>query len=100
MEGYWPSLEVVRQLVRIGAGDVESNLRVAQTDPFRPNDSRVFGGNLGPLDSRTGYRFHGGSQQPVLVCEAQGPRIPDGGIHDHPGLYRRRENHPTASLTH
>ncbi len=30
------------------------------------------------------------------VCDGHGPRIPDGGIHDHLALLRRRENYPTV----
>jgi hypothetical protein len=56
--------------------------------------------NLGQLDSRPDDRLHGGSQQPVLSREAQGARVPDGGINDQHALLRCREAHPAVLLTH
>jgi hypothetical protein len=101
MEGCGGSPETVRQLVRVGAGDAWPNRGDARTNgPSRADDRRAFGGNPGPLDSRSDHRLHGGTQQPVLGCEAQGPRISDSGIHDHHALLRRRETHPTVPLTH
>ena len=100
MEGCGRSQEAVRELVRVGPGDEGTNREVARTDgPCRSDDRRALGGNLGPLDSRADDGLHGGTQQPVLGCEAQGPRVSDGRIHDHCALLRRRETHPTVLLT-
>jgi len=91
MEGCGRSQEAVRELVRVGPGDEGTNRGVARTDgPCRPDDRRALGGYSGPLDSRSDDGLHGGTQQPVLGCEAQGPRVPVGGIHDHHALLRRR----------
>jgi hypothetical protein len=60
----------------------------------------AFGVNLGPLDSRTDYRLHGGAQQPVLGREVKGLWLPDGGVHDRQALLRRRQTDPTVLLTH
>ena len=91
MEGCGRSQEAVRELVRVGPGDEGTNRGVARADgPSRSDDRRALGGNLGPLDSRADDRLHGGTQQPVLGCGAQGPRVSACGIHDHHALLRRR----------
>ncbi len=100
-EGCRGGQETVSKLVRLGAGDKGANRRTARADgPSCPDDRGALGGNLGPLDSRSDDRLHGGSQQLVLSCEAQSPRAPDGGIHDRHALLRRRETHPPVLLTH
>jgi hypothetical protein len=94
------SQETVSKLERLGAGDEGANRRTARADgPSCPDGRRAFGGNLGPLDSRSDDRLHGGSQQLVLSREAQSPRVPDGGIHDRHALLRRRETYPPVLLT-
>ena len=101
MEGCGRSQKAVRELVRVGPGDEGKNRGVARTDgPCRPVDRRALGGYSGSLDSRSDDGFHGGTQQPVLGCEAQGPRVSVSRIHDHCALLRRRETHPTVLLTH
>ncbi len=91
MEGCGRSQEAVRKLVRMGPGDEGTNRGVARTDgPCRPDDRRALGGYSGPLDSRSDDGLHGGTQQPVLSCEAQSPRVSVCGIHDHHALLRRR----------
>jgi len=52
------------------------------------------------LDSRSDHRLYGGSQQPVLGREAQGPLVSDGGIHDRHALLRRRDTHHAILLKH
>ncbi len=100
-EGCRGGQEAVPKRVRLGAGDAGANRRTARADgPSCPDGRRAFGGNLGPLDSRSDDRLHGGSQQLVLSREAQSPRVPDGGIHDRHALLRRRETHPPVLLTH
>ena len=100
-EGCRGGQEAVPKLVRLGAGDEGTNRRTARADgPSRPDGRGALGGNLGPLDSRSDDRLHGGSQQLVLSREAQSPRVPDGRIHYRHTLLRRRETHPTVPLTH
>ena len=85
------SQEAVRELVRVGLGDAGADRGVARADgPCRPDDRRAPGGYSGQLDSRSDDGFHGGTQQPVLSREAQGARVPDGGVHDQHALLRRR----------
>ena len=101
MEGRRGRQENVRELVRLGEGDEGAGRGVARAHGASgPDGRRAFGGNLGPLDSRPDDRLHGGTQQPVLSREAQGARVPDGGIHDNHALLRRRETYPTVLLTH
>ena len=89
------------ELVSLGARDAGPNRRTARADgPSCPDGRRALGGNLGPLDSRSDDRLHGGSQQLVLSREAHSPRVPDGGIHDRHALLRRWETHPTVLLSH
>jgi len=91
MEGCGRSQEAVRELVRVGPGDEGGDRGVARADgPRRSDDRRALGGYSGPLDSRADDGLHGGTQQPVLGCEAQGPRVSVGRIHDHHALLRRR----------
>ena len=91
----------VRELVRLGEGDERAGRGVARTHGASgPDGRRAFGGNLGTLDSRPDDRLHGGTQQPVLSREAQGARVPDGGVHDQHDLPRCRETYPTVLLTH
>ena len=100
-EGRRGGQEAVPKLVRLGAGDAGANRRTPRADGSSgPNGRGSFGGNLGPLDSRSDDRLHGGSQQLVLSREAQSSRVPDGGIHDRHALLRRRETHPPVLLTH
>jgi hypothetical protein len=74
---------------------------VARTDgPSYPDDRRALGRNPGLLDPRADDYLNGWNQQPVLGYEAEGPRIPGGGIHDHHALLRHRETGPTVPLTH
>lgn len=88
-------------MVRLGARDAGPKRRTARADgPSCPDDRRALGGNLGPLDSRTDDRLHGGFQQPVLGREAKGSWLPDGGEHDRHALLRRLETHPTELLLH
>ena len=101
MEGCGRSQKAVRELVRVGPSDEGTNRGVARTDgPCRPDNRRALGGYSGPLDSRADDGLHGGTQQPVLSCDAQGPRVSIGRIHDNHALLRRRETHPTVLLTH
>jgi hypothetical protein len=65
-----------------------------------PDDRRALVGSIEPMDSRADDRIHGGTQQPVLGCEAQSSPVSDSGIHDHHGLLRRRETHPAVPLTY
>ena len=91
MERCGRSQEAVRELVRVGPGDEGANRGVARADgPCRTDDRRALGGYFGPLDSRADDGLHGGTQQPVLSCEAQGPRVSVGRIHDNHALLRRR----------
>ncbi len=100
-EGCRGGQETVSKLVRLGAGDAWANRRTARADgPSCPDGRRAFGGNLGPLDSRSDDRLHGGSQQLGLNREAQSPRVPNGGIHDRHALLRRWKTHPPVLLTH
>ena len=100
-DGYGGSQEAVRELVPVGPGHEGADRGVARAGgPCRPNDRRALGGHSGPLDSRSDDGLHGGTQQPVLGCEAQGPRVSVGRIHDNHALLRRRETHPTVMLTH
>ena len=101
MEGCGRSQEAVRELVRVGPSDAGADRGVARAHGASgPDDRRAHGGNLGPLDSRPDDRLHGGTQQPVLSREAQGARVPDGGVHDQHALLRCRETYPTVLLTH
>ena len=101
MEGCGRSQKAVRELVRVGPSDEGTNRGVARTDgPCRPDNRRELGGYSGPLDSRADDGLHGGTQQPVLGCQAQGPRVSVGRRHDHHAPLRRREAHPTVLLTH
>ena len=93
--------DTVRQLVPVGPGDAGKNRRTAQADgPSGPDDRESFGGDPDSLGSRADNRLHGGTQQPVLSREAQGPWVPDGGVHDNHALLCCRETHPTVLLTH
>ena len=56
-------------------------------------------GILGLLESRPDDRLPGGTQQPVLSREAQGARVPDGGVHDQHALICRREARRAVRLT-
>ena len=86
--------------MRVGASDAGKDREVARADgPSRPDGRRAFGGNLGPLDSRSDDRLHGRSQQLVLSREAQSPRVPDGGIHDRHALLRRWGTCTTLPIT-
>ena len=101
MEGCGRSQEAVRELVRVGPGDEGTNRGVVRADvPCRPDDRKALGGYSGPLESRSDDGLHGGTQQAVLGCEAKGPRVSVGGLHDHHALIRRRETHPTVLLSH
>jgi hypothetical protein len=65
--------ETFRQLVRVGAGDAETEGGIARANGSSdPDDRMVVGGNLGPLDSRVYDGLHGGAQQRVLGHESQG----------------------------
>jgi hypothetical protein len=91
MERCGRSQEAVRQMVRAGPGDEGADRGVARTDgQCRSDDRRVLGGCSGQLDSRSDDGLHGGTQQPVLGCEAQGPRVSVGRINDHNALPHRR----------
>ena len=84
MEGCGRSQEAVRELVRVGPSDAGADRGVARADgPCRPDDRRALGGYSGPLDSRSDDGFHGGTQQPVLGCEASGLLIRRGKVHDY-----------------
>ena len=101
MEGRRGRQDTVRQLVPVGPGDAGKNRRTAQADgPSGPDDRESFGGDPDSLGSRADNRLHGGTQQPVISREAQGPWVPDGGVHDNHALLCRRETHPTVLLTH
>jgi hypothetical protein len=83
VEGGRGRTEVVRQLVRVGAGDAGANQGFARADgPNRPDDRRAFGGNPGSLDPKIDDRFLGGTQQSVYGCEVQSLRVSGGGIND------------------
>ncbi len=91
MGGCGRSQEGVRELVRMGTGDKGADRGVARSDGRRrPDDRSALGGCSGPLDLRSDGGLHGGTQQLVLGCEAQGPRISVGRIHDHCALLRRQ----------
>jgi hypothetical protein len=78
-----------------------ANRRTARADgPSRSDGRGSIGGDPGQLDSRSDDRLHGRTQQPVLSREAQGSRLPDGGLHDRHTLLRHWETHPTVLLTH
>ena len=83
-----------------GELDGEEKLEAGVDGPCRSDDRRALGGYSSPMDSRSDDGLHGGTQQPVLGCEAQGPRGSVGGIHDRHVLLRRRETYPTVLLTH
>ena len=101
MEGCGRSQEAVRELVRVGPSNAGADRGVARADgPSRSDDRRALGRYSGPLESRSDDGLHGGTQQPVLGCEAQGPRVSVGGVHDQHALLRRRETYPTVLLTH
>ncbi len=101
MDGCGRSQEAVRELVRLGPGDEGTNRRVARAHGASgPDDRRAHGWYSGPLDSRSDDSLHGGIQQPVLGCEAQGARVSGGGVHDQHALLTCRETYPTVLLTH
>ena len=90
LEGRRGRQETVRELVRLGEGDEGAGRGVARAHGAScPDDRRAHGENLGPLNSRPDDRLHGGTQQPVLSREAQGPRVSVGRVHDHHALLRR-----------
>ena len=96
----WGEQEAVRELVRVGPVDGGTNRGVARAHGASgPDDRRVHGGYSGPLDSRSDDGFHGGTQQPVLGCEAKGPPVRDREMHDRHAILRRQANHPTVLLT-
>ena len=70
-EGCREGQEAVPKLVRLSARDAGLNRKTAPADGTACRDNRgSLGGDLGPLDSRSDHRLHGGSQQPVLSREA------------------------------
>jgi len=86
--------------VCLGPGDEGTNRGVARADGTSgPDDRRALGGYSDSLDSRSDDGLHGGTQQPVLGCVAQGPRVSVCRVHDHHALLRRRQTHPTVLLT-
>ncbi len=101
MDGHRGRQETVRQLVRVGASEVEANRGVARADGSSAPDNRSeFGWNPGPLESRADDGLHGGAQQVVFGRKAKDPRVPDHGIQDPEALFFRWETHPTVPLTH
>ncbi len=50
--------------------------------PSYPDGRGLLGGNLSPINSRADDRIHGVFQQPIIGREAQGSRVPDGGVHE------------------
>ena len=94
-DGCWGGQEPVPELVRSGAHYAGAHWGTVRADgPKCQNGRGLLGRNPGPFDSRFDERFHGGTQQPVLGREAQGPRVADGGIHDRHALLRHLETHP------
>lgn len=83
----------------MGAGDtgaIRKNVRV--DGPSSPGDRGALGWNLGHGIRGLKSVLTRLDQWPVLSREAQGSRVPDGGVYNRYGLNRRRENHLTALL--
>ena len=91
----WKDAEVARKLFGNWCPWVQS-LRAKTGELLEPmaRAARMIGSHLeGSLTHwarglTTG--LHGGTQQPVLSRKAQGPWVPDGGVHDRNALLRRR----------
>lgn len=91
MERHCGSQETVRDLLGVAPGDAKVNQGVAGKDnKCPPHDRREILRNPGPIGSSAADRLHGGNQQRVLGCKAQGPRVSVCEIRDHHALLRRR----------